>query len=198
MLELAVQSARARVEAPLSGLRTGACDLLAEFGLAPFYGLSLKGPDRNYLQVPARDVPPGLPGDTSLYANPAWSLLRPQPVPPPPTEAPERVTERVRRAFRGLPPGGIVLAAADKGTDVTRLFMKNVPQPAGPGAAAGAGVSGGGAGPGGRSGGGSGGGAGGGKRRAAASAVAAESSGAHSGDTGGGVSHESKRQRSNY
>ncbi|GIL65458.1 hypothetical protein Vafri_19244 [Volvox africanus] len=189
MLELVAQSVKQRGS---GDARTGAHDLLGEFQLRPFFNLSMKNVDRNYITISTKEVPTGLPGDTSLFSNPAWSLLRPPPIPPPPTEPKDRVVERIRRSFR-LPPGGIVLSTADKGIDVTRTFLRNVSVPAarpptttsGPGSSSGTGATGTGS-----------------RRRAAAAAAAAaaEVSGGseqqHSGDTS--FSHESKRQRSYY
>lgn len=48
--------------------RTGAHDLLSEFQLQPFYNLSMKSVDRNYISISTKEVPTGLPGDTSLFA----------------------------------------------------------------------------------------------------------------------------------
>ncbi|GLC33476.1 hypothetical protein PLESTB_000079000 [Pleodorina starrii] len=193
MLELVAQSVKQRGSGES---RTGAHDLLSEFHLRPFFNLSMKNVDRNYISISTKEVPTGLPGDTSLFSNPAWSLLRPPPIPPPPTEPTERVVERVRRGFR-FPPGGVVLSTADKGIDVTRTFLRNVnvpmapasrPPPAssGPASSTGTGAV-----------------AAGGKRRAAAAAAAAEVSGGsdqqqYSGDTSFSYGTESKRQRSAY
>ncbi|KAG2431705.1 hypothetical protein HXX76_009204 [Chlamydomonas incerta] len=201
MLELVAQSVSQRISSG-SSRRTGAGDLLSEFGLTRFYDVVMKQPlsDKNYITISTKEVPTGLPGDTSLFMDPAWSLLRPPHHPSLPTESTERVTERVRRGFR-FAPGAAVLAPADKGVDVTRVFMRNVtaaaagapPRPPGGGGAS----SGGGAG-----GGGSSMGAPVSKRgRAAAGAASPDHGHAHSQAASGDTttySHDSKRQRSNY
>ncbi|PNH06794.1 hypothetical protein TSOC_006812 [Tetrabaena socialis] len=64
MLDLVAKSVEQRGH---GSARTGAHDLLSEFQLRPFYSLSLRIPDRNYISVSTKEVPTGLPGDTSLY-----------------------------------------------------------------------------------------------------------------------------------
>ncbi|PNW77863.1 hypothetical protein CHLRE_10g454800v5 [Chlamydomonas reinhardtii] len=202
MLELVAQSVSQRGSSG-SSRRTGAGDLLGEFGLTRFYDLVMRQPvaDKNYITISTREVPTGLPGDTSLFMDPAWSLLRPPRHPSAPTEPTERVAERLRRGFR-FAPGAAVLAPADKGVDVTRVFMRNVSAAGGapprPAAVGGGGAS-------------SGGGAGGGgssmgapvskRGRVAAGAASPDHGHTHSqaasGDTAT-YSHDSKRQRSNY
>jgi hypothetical protein len=36
--------------------------------LRPFYNLSMKNVDRNYITISTKEVPTGLPGDTSLFS----------------------------------------------------------------------------------------------------------------------------------
>ncbi|KAG2449503.1 hypothetical protein HYH02_005647 [Chlamydomonas schloesseri] len=188
MLELVAQSVSQRGSSGASR-RTGAGDLISEFYLTPFYDAIMKQPDKNYISISTKEVPTGLPGDTSLYMDPAWSLLRPPRHPSFPTESTERVAERVRRGFH-FAPGAAVLAPADKGVDVTRVFMRNVAAAAG----------GGGAPP--RPPGGSMGAPPASKRgRAAAGAASPDHGHTHSQAASGDTttySHDSKRQRSNY
>lgn len=108
--------------------RTGAADLLAEFQLDKLYKLTVQRPSsKNHLALPAKAGPAtGLAGDTTLYSHPAWSLLRQRPAAVDESAAAEPSLERVRRAFR-LGPGGCSLTQADKGTDVTHVFLRNTP-----------------------------------------------------------------------
>ncbi|EFJ52226.1 hypothetical protein VOLCADRAFT_87167 [Volvox carteri f. nagariensis] len=66
MLELVAQSVKQRGS---GDPRTGAHDLLDGFQLRMFFNLSMKNVDRNYISISTKEVPTGLPGDTSLFAE---------------------------------------------------------------------------------------------------------------------------------